>query len=255
MSHTTPAPIVARELAGTIAPGPAAPHPVRRFAGPLILAVGAALAAVGMGLHISGTIDELAVPTVIAAAPGRWFAAHLFEGFGFVLVAVGVTWALPRRRGRGATLTTIGVLLTSFGAIVMAISNTTHGAVGLALTEVDPATSLAVHEVYFEHPAILGLNVAPMLLSLGMILLGAGLLRSRTRPRSVGVVLVLAPIAVNAAFGLALPTWVHGLPIVAAMTALAWTLTRAHHRSGTSDASASGGTTSTPRGVRGDRDA
>lgn len=225
MSRTTPAPITAQETGNPPAPQPVAAHPLTRLARPVALGVGAVLGAVGMGLHLPGMSDEQ-VPIAIAEAPARWIAAHLLVGFGFVLVAIGVTRVLPRHRDRGASLTAVGALLTSFGATVMALSDTAHGAVGLALIEVDPATSLAVHEVYFTNSAIAGLNTAPMLLSLGMILLGAGLLRSRTRPRWVGIVLMLAPIAVNAAFSLGLPTWLHGLPIVVAMTALAWTLVR-----------------------------
>lgn len=226
MSATTPAPTTARGSGRRRPPSTADRHPSVRLAGPAALALGAVLAAVGMGLHLPGMPEDLGIPRAIAAAPSRWLAAHLLHGFGFAFIAIGVTHALPGRRGRGATLTAGGALLTSFGATVMALSDIAHGAVGFALTEVDPATSLAVHEVYFEHPAILGLNTAPMLLSLGMVLLGAGLLRSRRHPRWIGAAVLLAPIAVNVAFSLGLPTWLHGLPIAIGMTALAWTLVR-----------------------------
>ncbi len=229
MTATTPAPTVSAPVhERTPDPlAPRAPHPAFRMAGPVALIIGSWLAAVGMGLHIPSFSEEIEAVRAVAAAPNRWVAAHLLTGFGFTLVAIGAVGALPRHRGRGALLTTIGALLTAAGAIVMALSDMAHGAVGFALTqEVDVATSLAVQTAYFEDPVLLGLNTGPLLLPLGMMLLGAGLLRSRLAARWVGIVVILTPFAVHAAFNIGASTWLNGSPIAVGMTVLATALLR-----------------------------
>jgi hypothetical protein len=210
--------------------GPSHPlprHPIGRAISPVALVLGAVLAAVGMGLHLPSMAEDVGIPLAIAAAPAQWIGGHLLMGFGFVLLAIGAASLLPLlRRDRGATITAVGAVTTALGAATMAIGDVAHGAVGLALTEVEPATSLTIHEVYFAHPAIVAINTGPMLLSVGMLLLGAGLLRSRAHPRWVGVLIMLTPIAVNAGFSLELPTVLHGVPIVIGMSALAYAQVR-----------------------------
>jgi hypothetical protein len=222
----TPTPSATTEISS---PRPSSPHPVARLAGPIALVIGSLLAAAGMALHLPAMAEEL-VPTAIAAAPGRWLASHLLQGFGFAIVAAGAASALSLvRRDRGATPTAMGAVAMTLGAITMALGDIAHGAVGFALTEVDPATSLAIHDVYFEHPAIAGLNTGPMLISVGMLVLGVGLLRSRVHPRWVGIVIMLTPIAVNAGFSLGLPPFAPGVPFAVGMTTFAYALMRAPH--------------------------
>jgi hypothetical protein len=174
-----------------------------------------------MALHLPAKPEEADVPLAIAADPGLWMASHLLIAFGFALLAAGAVSILPRHRGRGAIATSVGALLTAAGATVMALGDMAHGAVGFALTEVDTATSLAVHAAYFESPAVLGLNMGPLLLPLGMIVLGSGLLRAGRHPRWVGILVIVAPLAVHATFAIDAPTVVRGLPIALAMTVLA----------------------------------
>jgi hypothetical protein len=200
-------------------------QPLAGLFGPLALCVGAVVAAVGMALHLPAMPEDVGIPIAVAKAPSQWIASHLLMGFGFVLVALGATAALPLLRGRGARVTAAGALLTSLGAVVMALGDVAHGAVAFALTErVEPATSFEVQTAYFEQPVILGLNTGPMILMLGMVVLGAGLLRSHVSPRWLGALVVLTPIAVNMAFVLQLPTYLHGLPFVAGMAAFAYVL-------------------------------
>jgi hypothetical protein len=78
--------------------------------------------------------------------------------------------------------------------------------------------------IEFCKPVILGLNTGPMIIMLGMLVLGAGGLRSRVWPRWAGAVVVITPIAVNMAFVLQLPTYLYGLPFVAGMAAFAYVL-------------------------------
>jgi hypothetical protein len=230
MSATTPAHATTTadiRSSRPLGPDASAPHPVARFGGPIALVVGSVLAAVGMGLHLPAMAEDVGLAVAVAEAPSRWLAAHLFAGLGFALVALAATTALPPVHRRGATLTAVGVGVTSLGAAVMALGDIAHGAVAFALTErVDAATSFAIQEAYFEHPAILGLNTGPMLISLGMVLLGAGLLRARIHARWVGITILVAPIAINVAISLGLPTYLHGVPFVVGMSVLAYSLLR-----------------------------
>jgi hypothetical protein len=59
-----------------------------------------------------------------------------------------------------------------------------------------------------------------------MVLLGVGLLRSRTHVRWIAIAILLAPIGVNLAFTLELPTSLHGIPLVIGLTAFAYALVR-----------------------------
>lgn len=108
-------------------------------------------------------------------------------------------------------------------ALVMGLSDMAHGALGFALADqVDPATSYDIHMAYFETPAILGLNTGPMLLTLGMLLLGFGVLRSRALPRWVGTGIMLSPIAVYASFAFGLPTFTQALAFATGIGAFAY---------------------------------
>jgi hypothetical protein len=226
MTTTTPAPTSATDPAAGSAPLTSG-APTARLVGPAALGLGAVMYAVGMGLHLPAMAEETGIPEAIAEAPSRWMSSHLLMSFGLVLVAAAVVSALPLVRGRGAAATGVGAVLTALGAVVLAFSDMAHGALGFALAgPVDPATSFDVHAHYFEQPAILGLNTGPLLLTLGMIVLGAGLLRSRTVPRWEAVVVLLTPIGVHLALALAPSTWLHGVPFVVGMAVLARVLAR-----------------------------
>lgn len=225
MSITAPAPPASPT--NDTPPRPVAPHGVVRLIGPVILAVGSVVAAVGMALHLGGGIPEDVSLAIAIAEDPEWLVSHLFLGFGFALVAMGAVGTLSLVRGRGATVTATGLVFTSLGALLFSLSDMAHGAVGFALGDhVAPATSFDIHMAYFEHPAILGLNLGPMLLTVGMILLGAGLLRSRAVPRWMGIVVLLAPVAVHVAINLVLPTYLHGLPMAVGMTVFAVAIVR-----------------------------
>lgn len=225
MSTVTPA----QNAVAVGAAEPSASSVVRgvvRYGGPVALAVGALLAASGMALHLGAMPEDERLAIAIAEDP-QWLTSHLFLGIGFALVAIGAATAVSVVRGRGAPLAATGAIVTMSGALAMSLSDMAHGAVGFALGDhVDPTTSLEIHFAYFEHPAILGLNIGPMLLTLGMVLLGAGMLRSRDVPRWEGAVVLLAPIAVHAAFNFGAPTYVHGLPLLLGMTVVARRLAR-----------------------------
>jgi hypothetical protein len=222
MSIGTPAPTTPAATDRT--PGPDGSSRLIRFLPHAAIVVGAVIAGTGMGLHIGATPEDERLAIAIAEDP-LWLTTHLLLGFGFALLAFGLASSLFLLRGRGAQLTGIGAVVGALGALVMSFSDLTHGAVGFALgTHVSPATSLQIHTAYFEHPAILGMNTGPLLLPLGMILLGAGLLRSRAVPRWMPVVVMLCPLAIHASFAVGLPPVVNGLLLAAGMSVFAYAL-------------------------------
>jgi hypothetical protein len=196
-----------------------------RLLPPAAIVLGAVVAGTGMALHMGAMPEDERLAIAIAEDP-RWLLTHLLLGFGFAVLAFGLASSLFLLRGRGAKLTGVGASVGALGALVMSFSDLTHGAVGFALgTHVTPATSMQIHMAYFEHPAILGMNTGPMLLPLGMILLGAGLLRSRAVPRWMAVAVMIVPLAIHASFALNLPTVLHGLLLAAGMSVFAYALT------------------------------
>jgi hypothetical protein len=198
------------------------PHPVTRVAGPVALVVGSAMAVVGQGLHVADTGDELAIVQAIADASGAWMASHLLLGFGFALIAIGAVTALPRHRGRGAALLAAGGLVLPLGAAVMALGDAAHGALGHALVgTVDVPTSLDIHTAYFDGAMAPVLNLGAPLLTVGMILLGTGLIRSRRYRAWYGLVVAASPIVVLAGFNLGLPSFLNLAPMAVGLTVLA----------------------------------
>lgn len=226
MSTTKPAPLVATadDIGSSV---PSNQDRVAHLSRPAALVVGSVLVAVGMALHLPAMAEDVGIAIAIAADPSQWMASHLLMGFGLVLVAVAAVSALPIIRGRGGVLTTVGVLGTALGAAVASLADMAHGAIGFALAEpVDAATSFAVQKAFFEQPVSLGLNTGVLFLTLGMILLGAGLLRSRSMARWEGIVVMLTPVAIHAGFHFELPTYLHGVPFVIGMTVLARVIAR-----------------------------
>ncbi|CAN5184179.1 hypothetical protein BH23ACT9_BH23ACT9_29650 [soil metagenome] len=208
-------------------PRPVVSHPIARLGGPVALVVGSIMAVIGQGLHIPAMTEDVGIAIAIAEAPSAWMASHLLLGFGFMLVALGAAATLPRRRGRGGGLTTVGVIVMSLGAAVFALGDAAHGVLGFALIEpVDAATSFAVQMAYFEGPMAPVLNFGPLLLPLGMILTGVGLVRSRLHARWVGIVIALSPLAVSASFALDLPSYLHLIPLAIGMSVYATAVVR-----------------------------
>lgn len=193
---------------------------LQRWVGPAVLGAGACTTAAGLALHLGAMPEDERLAQAIADDP-QWAVSHVLLGIGFTLVAIGLTWVVTLARGRGAAVTGVGALLASLGAALMSLSDIAHGAVGLALRgQVEAAQSLEIHLAYFEQPAVLTLNLGPMLLTLGLVVLGIGLLRSRTIPRWAGVVVLLTPIAVNASFALGLPPYLQAVPLLTGMLVL-----------------------------------
>lgn len=226
MSVATPAQVTSQDGFVRSSDAPALDR-VRRHAGPAALVVGSLLAVVGMTLHVPGAPEDEALVRTVAAHPTQWLVSHLLQSFGLALVAAGAVTAVRLAYGRGATLTAAGAAVTAVGAALMSLGDIAHGAVAFALVDhVEVATSLAIQKAYFYNPAIAILSMGGMLLPIGVLVLAAGVLRSRVVARSAAIVLLISPIAVQVAFAAGLPISVLGLPFVVGMTALARAIAR-----------------------------
>lgn len=202
---------------------------LRRLAGPVSLAAGAALAVTGMALHVAGdgsAADEHLMHEIEAHA-GQWLASHLLLAAGMALVAGGAVSLLRLARGRGAVLTAVGAGLMVVGGALTSWGDLAHGALAYALAgEVDPARSLEIQETYFFHPAVAVMSFGGMLLPLGVIVLGIALLRSRAVPVRAAVVVLLSPVLITVGFASGYRMFLLGVPFVAGLAVLARAVAR-----------------------------
>ena len=210
-------------------PSPTAIDRLRRSAGPVGLAAGAALAVTGMALHVAGdgsAADEHLMREIEAQA-GQWLASHLLLAVGMALVAGGAVSLFRLARGRGAVLTAVGAGLAVVGAALTSWGDLAHGALAYALAgEVDAARSLEIQEGYFFHPAVAVLSFGGMLLPLGVVVLGIALLRSRAVPVWAAVVLLISPVLITVGFASGYRMFLLGLPFVAGLVVLARAVAR-----------------------------
>lgn len=225
-SHATAAPTESTSATSA----PPTPGRLQERGGALALTAGSVLVAVGLVLHLPGAPEDAGLTRAIAEQPSRWLAAHLLGALGLVLLAAGVARVARVARGRGAALAAAGALTASVGATLLALGDSAHGSVAYALAgRVDPAAALEIEKAFFGNPAVAALSGAGMLLPLGILLLGAGVLRARLVPRWAGVVLLLSPLAVQAALLARGPAhYLLVLPFVVGMVVLARTLVSRH---------------------------
>jgi hypothetical protein len=225
LSTTLPVQAPPSDVAGT--PEPIVPLRARRAAGPVAFVVGSSFSVIGMTLHVKGSPEDEALVRDIAEHSTQWVFSHFFQSFGMVLMAVGALAALRLARGRGAVLTAVGVGLTAVGGTLMALGDMAHGAVAYALVDhVTPAASLEIQKAFFVHPAFGGMSILGMLAPIGVMVLGAGVLRSRALPRWAALALMLGPILIQVAFATGVPVALLGIPFVVGAVALARAVVR-----------------------------
>jgi hypothetical protein len=225
LSTTLPVQIPPSNTAAT--PEPIVPLRVRRVAGPVAFVVGSVFSVIGMTLHVKGAPEDEALIRDIAEHSTQWVFSHFFQSFGMVLMAVGVLAALRLARGRGAVLTAVGVGLIAVGGTLMALGDMAHGAVAYALVDhVTPAASLEIQKAFFVHPAFGGMSILGMLAPIGVMVLGAGVLRSRALPRWAALALMLGPILIQVAFATGVPVALLGIPFVVGAVALSRAVVR-----------------------------
>jgi hypothetical protein len=200
------------------------------------LALGAILTAAALSMHVKGSEDatEAEIVAAIARAPEVWLIGHVLMGVGGILLLVGLL-AVPRLvRGRGRRIVALAAGTTGVGAAATALSDFSHGSLAyVLLSEVSDERSVQIQELYFTQPILGAISMLGMLLPAGMLALGAALLYSRAVPIAVGLLVLIAPIAVQVSFNVhALPMFVMVIPLVVGMGWLSILLTSRSRPSG-----------------------
>lgn len=195
---------------------PAAPFArTRRLAGPVALVVGCVTAQAGMSLHIKDAAEDVHFVNEVAAAPAVWLTSHVMMGIGWALFAGGILTVLRLVRRRGAKLAGVAAGVASVGGVLMALGDISHGTLAFALVDqVEAARSLEIQQDYFANPAVLALALGGMLIPLGVMLLGAALLRARTVPVWLAVTLLVSPAFIQLGYSTDLPLAPFVLPFV-----------------------------------------
>ena len=131
--------------------------------------------------------------------PSVWFAVHIIAGIGAMLGLAAAFGLHGLVRGRGRRLATTGLGLTLLAAPLLAMSFAIEASLlRLAAAELDPTAALTLAEAYAATPEFYAIGIAVMLGTLGSLLLGLGLLASRSVPRAAAATYLLATIAATA---------------------------------------------------------
>jgi hypothetical protein len=128
-------------------------------------------------------------------APTAWFIVHVIAAFGALL---GVPAAIGLRtlvRDRGSRVATAGVALTVLASPTLALAFAVEASVlRLAVTSLDPSSALQLAQAYARTPELYAVGIAVMGGTLGSVLLGLGLLRSRTFPAALPAAYVISTL-------------------------------------------------------------
>lgn len=194
-----------------------------------LLCTGALLAAAALSLHVRGGAENVAFVRRIEAESGQWLAAHVLMAVGGCLLAVALPTLLRLVPGRGRLPTAIGVTLASIGAAATALGDFAHGSLAYVLIDhTDAQQSLEIQAELFAQPVIAAVSMLGLLLPLGMLVLGAGLLRSRAAPPLAAALLLLSPVAIQAGFSVtALPMLPMVLPLAGGLAWVSYCLLQA----------------------------
>ena len=186
--------------AAAVAAGP------RRAAAVALLA-GTLLAATALSMHPRGGGADLDFLRHVGEEPTRWLVGHVLMAVGGVLLLLGITAVPALARARGRRLVKASSVLAGIGAVSTALGDFAHGALAYVLIdEVHVEKSLEIQNQFYEQPLLALISMPGLLLPIGLLVLGLGLLISRAVPVAVGVLVLVAPVAVQAGYAVtALP--------------------------------------------------
>jgi hypothetical protein len=160
-----------------------------------IVAVAAPLAlAAAIALHphdSSNAVESLA--RVADADRARWAIIHLLEPAAWLLVSLVLVAASRLGAGPGRALVRVGGVLAAIGAAASALIVYGHGEAILFMTGdgMDGPAMESLYEHYHDAMPLAGpLGLA---FQLGLVVLGAGLYRSRAVPRWAAMALAVVP--------------------------------------------------------------
>lgn len=176
----------------------------RSRSGAVVLLVGGLLVMAALTLHLRGGVEDVAFVRRIEAAPEQWLIAHVLSAVGGVLLAFGLPTVLRLSRGRGRVAIRLGVILAMLGAACTALGDFAHGSLAYVLTDhADAHQSLDVQKDFFYEPAFAAISILGNLLPLGMLVLGIGLLISKTVPALAAILLLVGPLVIQVGFSVA----------------------------------------------------
>lgn len=192
------------------------------------LAMGTLLVAVALALHLRGGVDDVDFVRRVEAAPTVWLVGHVVMAVGGLLLLVGLRAVPALAPGRGRRLVLAGAALAAVGAAASALGDFAHGTLAYVLIDDVPAEqSLTIQEQFFTHPLLAAVTMPGLLLPIGMLVLGAGLLRSRAVPVPAALLVLVAPFLVQLGYMVtSLPMLIMVVPLVVGLGWLALVVAR-----------------------------
>lgn len=180
------------------------------------LAMGTLLAAVALAMHLRGGVDDVDFVRRVEAAPTVWLVGHVVMAIGGLLLLVGLRAVPALAPGRGRRIVLVGSALAAVGAAATALGDFAHGTLAYVLVDDVPAEqSLAIQEQFFTHPLLAAVTMPGLLLPVGILVLGAGLFRSRAVPVPAALLVLVAPFAVQLGYmATSLPMVLMVVPLV-----------------------------------------
>lgn len=162
------------------------------------LAMGTLLAAFALSVHLRGGVEDIGFVRRVEAAPTLWLVGHVAMAVGGILLLLGLL-ALPGLAPtRGRRLVRVGTTMAVIGAAGSALGDFAHGVLAHVLIgNVSAEQSLAIQEQFFTNPLLAAVTMPGLLLPIGLLVLGAGLLRARSVPVPAAILLLVAPFAVQ----------------------------------------------------------
>lgn len=171
----------------------------RAASGVVALVVGAPLAlATAIAIHPQDTSDAAATLARVAGGDRvRWTVAHLLEPLAWLLVALVLLLAARLGSGKGKRLVQAGGVLGAIGAAASALIVYGHGEAYLHMTAegMNLQTMEPLYHRFYEAMPIAG--PLAMLFRVGLLLLGAGLFRTKAVPRWAAVLIGLVPLVMG----------------------------------------------------------
>lgn len=152
-----------------------------------------------------------------------WYAVHAVLGPLSLLMLPALGAVAARVRGRGAGLVTGGAWLSGIGVVGEVIAMAGHGLLGYAVSQrgIDPAVAAQLLQWFDTAPGVMPFNMGAIVIWVGMMLLGAGLWRTRRFGKLVPLVVGLS-IFPLAAFGRSgLSFLIAGSPLIVGFALLA----------------------------------
>lgn len=160
-----------------------------------LIAAAPVVLTVAVFIHPNDTDDAAETLARIAGADrARWITAHLLESFALLTMAVVLTLVGWAATGSGRNLTRVGGTLAAIGAASTALIVYAHGEAYRFMTQ-DESTLASMERLYDRfHDGMPMVGPLAMLFMVGMVVLGAGLFRTKLAPVWAAIAIALTPV-------------------------------------------------------------